>query len=149
MIFRSCQEDTDMRILVTGGAGYIGSHTVLELLEKGTEVVVIDNLGNSNPESLRRVEKLTGKKVVFIEGDVRDRKALDNIFETYQIDGVIHFAGKKAGGEAVAKPVEYYDNNLISTLTLVESMRDHGVKRIIFSSSATVYSGDNEVTIVL
>ena len=142
------QEVTDMRILVTGGAGYIGSHTVLELLEKGTEVVVIDNLGNSNPESLRRVEKLTGKKVVFIEGDVRDRKALDSIFETYQIDGVIHFAGKKAVGESVAKPVEYYDNNLISTLTLVESMRDHGVKKIIFSSSATVYSGDNEVPLV-
>ncbi|MBO5770317.1 MAG: UDP-glucose 4-epimerase GalE [Spirochaetales bacterium] len=134
-----------MRILVTGGAGYIGSHTVLELLEKGIDVVVIDNLANSNPESLRRVEELTGKKVVFVEGDVRDRAILDSIFDEYKIDGVIHFAGLKAVGESVAKPIEYYDNNLKSTLTLVESMRDHGVKKIIFSSSATVYSADNEV----
>lgn len=134
-----------MRILVTGGAGYIGSHTVLELLNKGIDVVVIDNLCNANPESLNRVEELTGKKVVFIEGDVRDRKVLDSIFENYAIDGVIHFAGLKAVGESVAKPIEYYDNNLISTLTLVESMREHGVKSIIFSSSATVYSADNTV----
>ena len=138
-------EDEPMRILVTGGAGYIGSHTVIELYAKGIDVVVLDNLGNSNPEALKRVEKITGKPVELIVGDVRDKALLDNIFETHQIDGVIHFAGKKAVGESVAKPIEYYDNNLISTLKLVESMREHGVKNIIFSSSATVYSGDNEV----
>lgn len=134
-----------MRILVTGGAGYIGSHTVLELLEKGFEVVVIDNFSNSNPESLRRVEELTSKRIECIEGDVRDKALLDSIFERYDIDGVIHFAGLKAVGESVAKPIEYYDNNIKSTLSLVESMREHDVKRIIFSSSATVYSSDNEV----
>ena len=134
-----------MRILVTGGAGFIGSHTVLELLKKGIETVVIDNLCNSNEESLKRVEKLSGKKVEFIKGDVRDKSLLDSVFDRYNFDGVIHFAGLKAVGESVAKPVEYYDNNLNSTLTLVKSMREHGCKNIIFSSSATVYSGDNEM----
>ena len=134
-----------MRILVTGGAGYIGTHTVVELFAKNIDVVVMDNLGNSNPEALKRVEQITGKKVEFVEGDVRDKALLDKVFETYKIDGVIHFAGKKAVGESVAKPIEYYDNNLISTLKLVESMREHGVKNLIFSSSATVYSADNEV----
>ena len=111
-----------MRILVTGGAGFIGSHTVLELLEKGFETVVVDNLCNSNEESLKRVEKLTGKSIDFIKGDVRDKELIDSIFESKKIDGVIHFAGLKAVGESVAKPIEYYDNNLNSTLTLVKSM---------------------------
>ena len=134
-----------MRILVTGGAGFIGSHTVLELLEKGYDVTVIDNLVNSSEESLKRVEKLTGKSVRFVKGDVRDKALLDSIFDTDKIDAAIHFAGLKAVGESVAKPIEYYDNNLNSTLTLVKSMREHGCKNIIFSSSATVYSGDNEM----
>ncbi len=134
-----------MRILVTGGAGFIGSHTVLELLEKGYDVTVIDNLVNSSEEALKRVEKLTGKSVRFIKGDVRDKALLDSIFDTDKIDAAIHFAGLKAVGESVAKPIEYYDNNLNSTLTLVKSMREHGCKNIIFSSSATVYSGDNEM----
>ncbi len=134
-----------MRILVTGGAGFIGSHTVLELLEKGYDVTVIDNLVNSSEEALKRVEKLTGKSVRFVKGDVRDKALLDSIFDTDKIDAAIHFAGLKAVGESVAKPIEYYDNNLNSTLTLVKSMREHGCKNIIFSSSATVYSGDNEM----
>ena len=134
-----------MRILVTGGAGFIGSHTVLELLEKGYDVTVIDNLVNSSEEALKRVEKLTGKSVRFIKGDVRDKALLDSIFDTDKIDAAIHFAGLKAVGESVAKPIEFYDNNLNSTLTLVKSMREHGCKNIIFSSSATVYSGDNEM----
>ena len=134
-----------MRILVTGGAGYIGSHTVLELLEKDIDVVVIDNLCNSNLESLKRVERLTGKAVDFVYGDVRDELLLDSIFEKHQIDGVIHFAGLKAVGESVQKPIEYYDNNIKSTLALVEAMKKHNVKKIIFSSSATVYSSDNEM----
>ncbi len=134
-----------MRILVTGGAGFIGSHTVLELLDKGYDVTVIDNLSNSSEEALKRVEKLTGKSVEFIKGDVRDKVLLDSIFEKEEIAAAIHFAGLKAVGESVAKPIEYYDNNLNSTLTLVKSMREHGCKNIIFSSSATVYSGDNEM----
>lgn len=134
-----------MRILVTGGAGFIGSHTVLELLEKGYDVTVIDNLVNSSEEALKRVEKLTGKSVRFVKGDVRDKALLDSIFDTDKIDAAIHFAGLKAVGESVAKPIEYYDNNLNSTLILVKSMREHGCKNIIFSSSATVYSGDNEM----
>ncbi|MBP5330335.1 MAG: UDP-glucose 4-epimerase GalE [Lachnospiraceae bacterium] len=128
-----------MSILVTGGTGYIGSHTVVELLNAGYDTVVIDNLCNSSKESLKRVEELTGKTVKFYEADIRDRAALDRIFAENSIDSVIHFAGLKAVGESVAKPVEYYDNNICGTLTLIEAMRDAGVKNIVFSSSATVY----------
>ena len=132
-----------MHILVTGGAGYIGSHTLVELLSKGHRVTVIDNLSNSSEESLKRVEKITGKSVSFYNADVRDKSALDNIFAQDKIDWVIHFAGLKAVGESCVKPVEYYDNNLNGTLVLLQSMREHGCKRIVFSSSATVY-GDPE-----
>ena len=134
-----------MKILVTGGAGYIGSHTCVELLESGYEVVVIDNLSNSNPESLKRVERITGKAVKFYEGDVRDEALLKQIFQENEIACVIHFAGLKAVGESVAKPWEYYDNNLNSTLVLTKVMKQIGMKNIIFSSSATVYSADNEM----
>ena len=134
-----------MNILVTGGAGYIGSHTCLELLNSGYGVVVVDNLCNSNPRSLDRVETLTGKKVKFYEGDVRDEALLRKIFAENEISAVIHFAGLKAVGESVAQPWRYYDNNLNSTLVLTKVMGEVGVKRIIFSSSATVYSGDNEM----
>ncbi len=128
-----------MSILVTGGAGYIGSHTVVELIGAGYSTVVVDNLCNSSPECLKRVEELTGQKIKFYEADIRDRKAMDRIFEENSIDSVIHFAGLKAVGESTQKPIEYYDNNIGGTLTLVESMRAHGVKNIVFSSSATVY----------
>ena len=134
-----------MDILVTGGAGYIGSHTCVELLNKGYGVVVIDNLVNSNPKALERVEQITGKKLSFYEADVRDRAALDKIFEKHDIGCAIHFAGLKAVGESVAMPLEYYDNNLNSTVTLCRAMKDHGVNNIVFSSSATVYSGDNSM----
>ena len=128
-----------MKVLVTGGAGFIGSHTVVELLNEGFEVVVIDNLSNASEESLVRVEQITGKKVTFVLGDVRDRAILTKIFTEHNIDWVIHFAGLKAVGESVEKPLEYYDNNLVSTLVLLETMRSFGVKRFVFSSSATVY----------
>lgn len=128
-----------MKILVTGGAGYIGSHTCVELLKSGHEVVVIDNLCNSSEESLRRVQKITGKELAFYEGDVRDLNLLNKIFSEHAIDWVIHFAGLKAVGESCAKPVEYYDNNLGGTLCLLQAMRSHGCKKIVFSSSATVY----------
>ena len=134
-----------MNVLVTGGAGYIGAHTCIELLNSGHEVVVIDNLCNSNPKSLKRVEQLTGKTVKFYEGDVRDEALLTSIFQENKIDCVIHFAGLKAVGESVAKPWEYYDNNLNSTLVLTKVMKAFGVKTIIFSSSATVYTADNEM----
>ena len=133
-----------MAILVTGGAGYIGSHTVVELQNAGYEVVVLDNLVNSSRKSLLRVEKITGKKVPFYEADILDREALEQIFAKEAIDAVIHFAGLKAVGESVAKPWEYYHNNISGTLTLVDVMRKHGVKNLIFSSSATVY-GDPAV----
>lgn len=128
-----------MSILVTGGAGYIGSHTVVELLNAGKEVVVIDNLVNSSEESIRRVEKITGKHVKFYKGDIADRKLLDTLFDNEDIECCIHFAGLKAVGESVAKPLEYYDNNIGGSLVLFKAMREHGVKNIIFSSSATVY----------
>lgn len=128
-----------MAILVTGGAGYIGSHTVIELQNAGYDVVVLDNLSNSNPVSLERVEKITGKKVPFYKADILDRDALNGIFEKESIDSCIHFAGLKAVGESVAKPWEYYENNIAGTLTLVDVMRKHNVKNMIFSSSATVY----------
>ncbi len=134
-----------MNVLVTGGAGYIGSHTCLELLESGYGVVVIDNLCNSNAESLSRVQQLAGKELTFYEGDVRDEDLLKKIFAAHSIDCVIHFAGLKAVGESVAKPWEYYNNNLNSTLVLTKVMKEAGVKSLIFSSSATVYSSDNEM----
>ncbi len=131
--------------LVTGGAGYIGSHTLIELINNNFEVVVIDNLANSSRESLRRVEQITGHEIPFIEADVRDQSALSDIFTTYDIDSVIHFAGLKAVGESVAKPLEYYDNNLVSTLALLEAMRKYNVKQLVFSSSATVYGSPSEL----
>lgn len=134
-----------MTVLVTGGMGYIGSHTCVELLQQGMDVVIIDNLVNSSAEAGKRIEQITGKTVTFYEADVRDRVKLDEIFTRHSIDCVIHFAGLKAVGESVEMPLEYYDNNLGSTITLCEAMRAHGVKNIIFSSSATVYSGDNEM----
>ena len=134
-----------MNVLVTGGAGYIGSHTCLELLEDGYGVIVIDNLCNSNPESLKRVQALTGKSITFYEGDVRDEALLRKIFAAHEIGCVIHFAGLKAVGESVAMPWEYYDNNLNSTLVLTKVMKEVGMKNIIFSSSATVYTADNEM----
>ena len=134
-----------MNVLVTGGAGYIGSHTCVELLQQDMGVVVVDNLVNSSAKAIERVQQITGKHVDFYQKDVRDREAMHAIFEKHQIDCVIHFAGLKAVGESVAMPLEYYDNNLFSTVTLCEVMRDHGVKNIVFSSSATVYSGDNEM----
>ena len=134
-----------MNVLVTGGAGYIGSHTCIELLESGYGVIVIDNLCNSNSESLVRVQELTGKTLKFYEGDVRDEALLRKIFAENEIGCCIHFAGLKAVGESVAQPWRYYDNNLNSTLVLTKVMEDVGMKNLIFSSSATVYSGDNEM----
>ena len=128
-----------MRILVTGGAGFIGSHTVVELQQAGYDVVVLDNLCNASEKVIPRVEAITGKKVPFYKADILDREALEEIFSKEQIDAVIHFAGLKAVGESVQKPWEYYENNIAGTLTLVDVMRKHGVKSIIFSSSATVY----------
>lgn len=128
-----------MNILLTGGAGYIGSHTIIELDKAGHSVVVVDNFVNSQPESLKRVAKIIGKEVPFIEADVRDREAMDKVFSNNKIDAVIHFAGLKAVGESVAKPLEYYENNMNSTFVLIDTMRRHNVKNIIFSSSATVY----------
>lgn len=126
-------------ILVTGGAGFIGSHTVVALIEAGHEVVIADNLSNASEKVLDRLEELTGRRVTFYKADIRDRAALNEIFEKERIDSVIHFAGLKAVGESVEKPWEYYDNNISGTLTLLDVMRQHNVKNIIFSSSATVY----------
>lgn len=131
-------------ILVTGGAGFIGSHTCVELLEAGYSVIVVDNLSNSKEESLRRVEKITGKSVVFYKADILDAKALDTIFSENQIEAVIHFAGLKAVGESVRKPVEYYHNNITGTLVLIETMKKHNCKTMVFSSSATVYGVKNK-----
>ena len=128
-----------MAILVTGGAGFIGSHTVVELQSAGYEVVVLDNLSNSSEKSLERVQQITGKPVKFYKTDILDREGLNEVFEKEQIDSCIHFAGLKAVGESVVKPWEYYENNIAGTLTLVDVMRKHDVKNIIFSSSATVY----------
>ena len=128
-----------MAVLVTGGAGFIGSHTCVELLNAGYEVVVVDNLVNSSRESLNRVQEITGKQLRFYEVNLLDRKKLNQVFDREQIDAVIHFAGLKAVGESVYKPLEYYHNNITGTLVLCECMRSHGVKRIVFSSSATVY----------
>ena len=134
-----------MNVLVTGGAGYIGSHTCVELIEAGHTPVVVDNLANSSEESLNRVRQITGREVAFYKGDVRDEALLERIFKEHEIGCAIHFAGMKAVGESVAKPLEYYDNNLGATITLCRVMNRFGVKKLIFSSSATVYSGDNEM----
>jgi len=137
-------EDNDM-VLVTGGAGYIGSHTCIELSEAGYEFVVYDNLSNASQEALKRVEKIIGKNIPFVEGDIRDRKALQKVFSRYDIDSVIHFAGLKAVGESVQEPLKYYDNNVNGTIALCEVMQQNNCKKIIFSSSATVY-GDPKTT---
>lgn len=137
-----------MSILVSGGAGYIGSHTVLALLEQGYDVVVFDNLSNSSEEALKRVEKITGKKLKFYKADMRDADAMNRIFdENPDITSCIHFAGLKAVAVSVSQPIEYYKNNIGGTLTLVEAMRAHNVKNIIFSSSATVYGSPTELPI--
>lgn len=134
-----------MSILVTGGAGFIGTHTCVELLNGGYEIVVIDNLVNSHKKALLRVEEITGKSLKFYEADVCDKEKLLKIFTANKIECVIHFAGLKAVGESVKKPLEYYSNNLESTMTLIEVMKQVGCKRMVFSSSATVYSGDNQM----
>ncbi len=136
-----------MKILVTGGAGYIGSHTVLELLASGYDVLVLDNLSNASPKVMDRLEELSGQTVRFAEGDIRDKELLDQLFADEHFDAVIHFAGLKAVGESVQKPLEYYENNVGGTLTLLHSMRDHGCKNMIFSSSATVYGDPAEIPI--
>jgi UDP-glucose 4-epimerase len=126
-------------ILVTGGAGYIGSHTCVELLRAGRDIVVFDNFCNSHPESLKRVESISGRKVILVEGDIRDQGAVTNVLRQYHCTAVIHFAGLKAVGESVEKPLEYYDNNVIGTHRLLSAMGECGVKTLVFSSSATVY----------
>ena len=136
-----------MRILVTGGAGFIGSHTCVELLNEGHEVVVLDNLSNSSRKALDRVEEITGKSLVFYEIDMLDRAAVKDLLDKENVEAVIHFAGLKAVGESVEKPLEYYWNNIAGTLTLCEEMRAHGVKNIIFSSSSTVYGDPAEIPI--
>ena len=136
-----------MKILVTGGTGYIGSHTVLELLQAGYETVVLDNLCNSSEESIKRVEQITGKKAAFYQADIRDEAAMDRIFAAEKPDAVIHFAGLKAVGESVQIPLEYYDNNITGTLTLLRAMGRVGCKNIVFSSSATVYGKPETVPI--
>lgn len=136
-----------MAVLVTGGAGYIGSHTDVLLLEAGFDVVVLDNLCNSHPEVFNRIEAITGKRPVFVEGDILDSAVLEQVFSDYSIDAVIHFAGLKAVGESVAKPVLYYQNNVAGSINLFDAMAKHGCKRIVFSSSATVYGDPASVPI--
>ena len=137
-----------MKILLTGGAGYIGSHTAIELISDGYDVVIADNLSNAKPEVINRIEKISGKRPAFFEVDVCDKGALEKVFEENRIDAVIHFAGYKAVGESCAKPVEYYRNNIDSTLTLLETMKKFGVTKIVFSSSATVYGVPETVPLV-
>jgi len=134
-----------LKVLVTGGAGYIGSHTCIALDEAGFDFVVFDNLCNSSKESLKAVEKIIGKSIEFVQGDIRDEKAMESVFEKYDIDSVIHFAGLKAVGESVSNPLDYYDNNINGTLVLCKVMKKYGCKKIVFSSSATVY-GDPHTT---
>lgn len=134
-----------MNILVTGGAGYIGSHTIVELIQDGHSVVVVDNLSNSSQESLKRVEHITDTSIPFYEVDLRDVDALDTAFLENKFDAVIHFAGLKSVGDSVAKPLEYYSNNIDSTLVLLKAMKKHGVKKLVFSSSATVYGNPEEL----
>lgn len=136
-----------MTILVTGGAGYIGSHTVVELLNAGNNVLVLDNLSNASAESLKRVEHITGQAVPFVQGDIRDSALLSRLFAEHSINAVVHFAGLKAVGESVQKPLEYYDNNVNGTLVLVDAMRKAGVFRLVFSSSATVYGEPSHMPI--
>ena len=136
-----------MKILVTGGAGFIGSHTLIELHKAGHDVVVIDNLCNSNPKSLERVSAICGAVIPFVQVDIRDRKGLEEVFAQFTFDACIHFAGLKAVGESVAKPLEYYENNIAGTLVLLDVMREHGCKNIIFSSSATVYGNPAQIPI--
>lgn len=138
----------DDLLLVTGGAGYIGSHACLILLEAGFEIVVLDNLFNSSIESLMRVEKITGKSIQFVEGDIRDRNLLRSIFTEYSIEAVIHFAGLKAVGESVIQPLKYYDNNVCGSVALFEIMKEFGCKKLVFSSSATVYGDPASVPIL-
>ena len=137
-----------MSILITGGAGYIGSHTCVELLNAGKDIVVIDNYSNSCNESLERVKKITGKDFRYYECDIRDREGLEKVFAENSIEAVIHFAGLKAVGESCQKPWEYYDNNITGTLTLVDVMRNNGCKKMVFSSSATVYGEENKVPFI-
>ena len=132
-----------MTVLVTGGACYIGSHTCIELIQKGYDVIILDNFYNSKPEALNRIRKISGGDFKFCECDIRDRAGLDKVFAENKIDAVIHFAGLKAVGESCRKPLEYYENNVGGTVTLCEAMRDAGVKKIVFSSSATVYGSNN------
>ncbi len=134
-------------ILITGGAGYIGSHTLVELLNNDRDVVVVDNLSNSSPEALTRVERITQRNVTFVEADVCDAKAMDELFRFYPITSVIHFAGLKAVGESVVKPVEYYDTNVVGTHTLLKTMAKHNVRKLVFSSSATVYGDPSHTPI--
>ena len=134
-------------VLVTGGAGYIGSHTVVQLLGKNYEVVIFDNLSNSQPAVLSRIHSITGKKPIFVKGDIRDRVSLRALFDGYRIDAVIHFAGLKAVGESVARPMHYYENNVVGSLNLFNEMTRAGVKRLVFSSSATVYGDPKTVPI--
>ena len=136
-----------MKILVTGGAGYIGSHTVVELMQEGHEVVIVDNFYNSKPEALDNIAKITGKRPAFYEVDCCDEEAMEKVFQEHQIDGAIHFAGYKAVGESVQKPMEYYQNNLMSTLVLCQLLRKYNCKNLIFSSSATVYGNPHTVPI--
>lgn len=136
-----------MKVLVTGGAGYIGSHTIVELLTQNHEVIAFDNFYNSKPESLNRVKKITGKDFKFYEADMLDKDALNKIFDENEIDAVIHFAGLKAVGESTQKPMFYYTNNLVGTLNLIDVMEKHNVKNIVFSSSATVYGEPKEVPV--
>ena len=136
-----------MRVLLTGGAGYIGSHTAIVLIEAGYEVVIFDNFSNSSPESIRRVEQIVGEKIPLVKGDIRSREDLQRLFEAYTIDVVIHFAGLKAVGESVAHPLKYYDNNLHGTTLLCEVMAEYGCKAMVFSSSATVYGDPHTVPI--
>ena len=128
-----------MNILVTGGAGYIGSHTVVKLIEAGHSPIIVDNLINSNVESLSRIEQITGTKPKFYQADLRDRLKLEEVFSNNKVDSVIHFAGLKAVGESTERPLLYYQNNLDSTLVLIETMQQHSVKTLVFSSSATAY----------
>lgn len=136
-----------MRIFVTGGAGYIGSHTCLQLLEKGYSLVILDNFSNSSPEALEKLRFLSKADFAFYEADMRDRAAMERVFSEHSIDAVIHFAGLKAVGESVEKPLEYYDNNLTGSLVLLETMKKHGVRKIVFSSSATVYGMNNPMPV--
>jgi UDP-glucose 4-epimerase len=137
-----------MKVLVTGGAGYIGSHTIIELISAGYDIVVVDNLSNSSRESIRRVEKITGQSIEFHKFDLCNKPRLSKLFDETKIDAVIHFAGLKSVAQSVTHPIEYYDNNINSTLTLIKTMQKHGVKKLIFSSSATVYGTPSELPLL-